>query len=96
MIMTEILVIVMFLGVCGVLMAGFPVAFTLGGSALLFGGIAAWALVQMQLVNRAAHSYVPDEGGSVQGDIRLGIIALVLYGIIAGIHTFLGYSPFGG
>ena len=40
MIMTEILVIVMFLGVCGVLMAGFPVAFTLGGSALLFGGIA--------------------------------------------------------
>ena len=40
MIVTEILVIVMFLGVCGMLMAGFPVAFTLGGSALLFAGIA--------------------------------------------------------
>ena len=41
MIVTEILVVVMFLGVCGILMAGFPVAFTLGGSALLFAGIAA-------------------------------------------------------
>jgi tripartite ATP-independent transporter DctM subunit len=40
MILTEILVIVMFLGVCVILMAGFPVAFTLGGAALLFAGLA--------------------------------------------------------
>ena len=65
-------------------------------SILLFGWIAVWALVEMQLVNRAVHSYVPFDGGSVQGDMRLGIITLVIYGIIAGIHTFLGYFPFGG
>jgi tripartite ATP-independent transporter DctM subunit len=43
MIVTEILVVVMFLGVCGFLMFGFPVAFTLGGSALIFAGIATLA-----------------------------------------------------
>ncbi len=43
MIVTEILVILMFLGVCGVLMAGFPVAFSLGGAALMFAGIATLA-----------------------------------------------------
>lgn len=65
-------------------------------SLLLFGWIAIWALAEMQLVNRAAHSYVPFDGGSVHGDIKLGIITLVIYGIIAAIHTFLGYFPFGG
>ena len=65
-------------------------------SLVLFGWIAVWALAEMQLVNRAVHSYVPFDGGSVQGDMRLGIITLVIYGIIAGIHTFLGYFPFGG
>ena len=35
-------------------------------------------------------------GGSLMGDMRLGIIALVLYGVIAAIHTWLGYFPFGG
>lgn len=65
-------------------------------SLVLFGWIAIWALAEMALVNRAVHSYVPYDGGSVQGDIRLGIITLVVYGVLAGIHTFLGYFPFGG
>lgn len=65
-------------------------------SLILFGGIAVWALVEMPLINRAAHSYVPYDGGSVAGDVRLGVITLVLYAIISGIHTWLGYVPFGG
>jgi len=36
---SEILVILMFVGVCGLLMAGFPVAFSLAGAALIFAGI---------------------------------------------------------
>jgi len=40
MIGTEVLVVMMFLGICIILMAGFPVAFTLGGAALFFAGIA--------------------------------------------------------
>ncbi len=36
---SEIFVILMFFGVCGFLMAGFPVAFSLAGTALIFAGI---------------------------------------------------------
>ena len=35
-----LLSLVMFLCACGVLLCGFPVAFSLGGSALLFGLVA--------------------------------------------------------
>ncbi|MXQ09669.1 hypothetical protein GQ651_17630 [Alphaproteobacteria bacterium GH1-50] len=65
-------------------------------SIVLFGWIAVWALIEMPLINRAAHSYVPFDGGSAMGDMRLAIISLVIYGVIAGIHTWLGYFPFGG
>ena len=65
-------------------------------SIVLFGWIALWALAEMQRSNRSDDAYVPYEGGSLMGDMRLGIIALVLYGVIAAIHTWLGYFPFGG
>ena len=39
MIANEIVCIIMFVGVCGFLMAGFPVAFSLAGTALIFAGI---------------------------------------------------------
>ena len=65
-------------------------------SLVLFGWLAIWALIEMPLINRASHSYVPYDGGSLTGDIRLGIIAAVVYGVIAAIHTWLGYFPFSG
>lgn len=65
-------------------------------SIVLFGGLAVWALAEMVLINRAEADYTPYDGGSAAGDIRLGVITLVIYGIIAGIHTWLGYFPFGG
>lgn len=65
-------------------------------SLILFGWLAVWALAEMTLINRAVHSYVPYDGGSVAGDVRLGIITLVVYAVIAGIHAWLGYNPFGG
>ncbi|MEQ8345290.1 MAG: TRAP transporter large permease subunit [Sneathiellaceae bacterium] len=39
----EVLVILMFVGICGALLLGYPVAFTLGGASLIFGGLA-WLL----------------------------------------------------
>ncbi len=39
MIINEVLVLLMFVGVCGMLMGGFPVAFSLAGVALIFAGI---------------------------------------------------------
>ena len=39
MTLNEVMLIVMFVGVCGVLIIGFPVAFSLAGAAMMFGGI---------------------------------------------------------
>ncbi|NNE80749.1 MAG: hypothetical protein HKN18_10810 [Silicimonas sp.] len=64
-------------------------------SFVLFGWLAIWALAEMQLINRAEPDYVPFEGGSAAGDIRLAIISLVVLAVIAGIHTWLGYPVFG-
>lgn len=65
-------------------------------SFILFGGLAAWALTEMALINRAEPDYSPFDGGTAKGDVRLIIISLVVYAVFAGIHTLLGYNPFGG
>ena len=64
-------------------------------SFVLFGGLAVWALVEMVLINRAEPEYTPFDGGSAAGDARIVIISLVVYAVFAGIHTLLGYNPFG-
>ncbi|TRD23495.1 NnrU family protein [Palleronia caenipelagi] len=65
-------------------------------SVVLFGGLLLWVFVQIPLINRAEPAPAPWKGGSMAGNIRLLVISLVLYAIIAGIHTWLGVSPFGG
>ena len=65
-------------------------------SVVLFGGLAVWALIQMALINRAVPNWARPEPGPVARDIRLVVIAAVLFAIITGIHTALGYNPFLG
>ena len=65
-------------------------------SIVLFGGMGVWALAQMWLINRAEPDYTPWEGGTIAGDLRLAAISAVVFAVIAGIHTWLGYFPFGG
>ncbi|RVV96637.1 hypothetical protein EKE94_17295 [Mesobaculum littorinae] len=64
-------------------------------SLLLFGGMGLWALVEMKLVNRAAHSYTPFAGGSLAGDIRLAVITCVVFAAIVLLHGWLGPWPLG-
>ncbi|NKB26682.1 MAG: hypothetical protein GKR99_03605 [Rhodobacteraceae bacterium] len=63
---------------------------------LLFGGIGLWALIQMQIVNRAEPAPDPFTGGSLVGDIRLLVISAVVFAVNTGIHTWLGVWPFPG
>ena len=65
-------------------------------SIVLFGGMTLWALVEMALINRAEPKPVAYAGGSMAGDIRLVIISLVVFAVIAGLHIALGYNPFVG
>ncbi len=63
-------------------------------SVVLFGSLAVWAVGEMVIINRAVPTYAPWQGGSPAGDVRLAVISVVLYAVIAGIHTWLGYWPF--
>ena len=65
-------------------------------SIVLFGTLLAWAVAQMILINRAEPDWTRPEPGALSGDIKLGVITLVLFGVIAGVHSWLGYPVFGG
>ena len=66
-------------------------------SIILFGGLGIWAVLQMWLINRAEPHPAPKrKPGSLAGDIRLAIITVVIYAIIAAIHIWLGKNPFVG
>jgi len=63
---------------------------------ILFGGILAWALVEMGLINFAAPWAAPAAGRGLKGDAMNLAATLVLYALIAGAHIWLGHSPFLG
>ncbi|MEJ6708109.1 MAG: NnrU family protein [Amylibacter sp.] len=65
-------------------------------SVVLFGGMAVWAVIQMALINRAVPDWTPLKAGPIKRDIRLVIIVVVLFIIIASIHIWLGRNPFLG
>lgn len=64
-------------------------------SIILFGGMLAWAVGSVILINRAQEWDRP-EPGSAKKDVLLVVITLVTFSITAGIHMLLGVSPFGG
>ncbi len=65
-------------------------------SILLFGGLGMWAMAEMALINLAEGPWERPEPGPVSGDIRLLVISAVLFAVIAGVHFWLGHSPFLG
>ena len=65
-------------------------------SVVLFGAMAVWAVLEILLINRAEPNWTRPAAGPIKGDIRLFVIALVLYAIITGIHIALGHNPFLG
>ena len=65
-------------------------------SLVLFGGLGLWALGSIYLINRGEPEYEGWQGGTKAGDIRLLIISIVVFAVIAGIHLFIGPSPFSG
>lgn len=63
-------------------------------SILLFGLLGLWAIVEIIAINRAEPIWTPWQGGSVAGDVRLAVISVAVFGVIALVHTWLGYPPF--
>lgn len=63
-------------------------------SLILFLGLAAWANMHMAIINVREPDWVRPAPGGLAGDLRLLIITLVLFAVIAAIHAWLGVWPF--
>lgn len=65
-------------------------------SVVLFGGLGLWAVGAMALINAREPRRTPWLGGTLAGDIRLLVIAVVLYLAIVALHGWLGPWPLPG
>ncbi|MFT6673885.1 MAG: putative membrane protein [Sulfitobacter sp.] len=63
-------------------------------SVLLFGGILAWAVVTVILINKAEPDWTAPAPAGRATYIRLIVITLVMFAVITGIHVLLGVMPF--
>ena len=64
-------------------------------SLILFGGLLAWAVAEVVLINRQTGWTRPVSGGVRRDGALVGVV-LVMYALIAGVHVWLGHSPFLG
>lgn len=65
-------------------------------SFVLFGGLLVWSLVEMAAINRAQPDWTPPPPAPARKEAMAAIGALLVYGVAALIHGWLGYNPFGG
>lgn len=64
-------------------------------SFILFGGLLAWAVVEMIVINKSQPDWTPPPPAPKSKEIAAVVGSVVLYGVIAGIHYWLGYPAFG-
>lgn len=64
-------------------------------SFLLFGGMAAWAIAEMLVINRAEGPRGPYHEVPIKKEITAVIATVVVFLVVATIHILLGYNPFG-
>ena len=65
-------------------------------SIVLFGGIGLWALISIPLINRAQSWTPPINGRGIKGDLMAVAGTVVLIGVAAVIHSWLGHPIFAG
>lgn len=65
-------------------------------SLVMFGWLGLWAVLDIVTIDARGPAWVRPTGGTVAGDIRWVVISAVVFAVIVGIHTWLGYPPFPG
>lgn len=63
-------------------------------SVVLFGGMLAWAVGEVIVINRTAPDWTPPEHAGSKTYIRLAVITAVILVVVTAIHYALGVSPF--
>lgn len=64
-------------------------------SFVLFGGLLAWAVIEVIVINKAEPEWTLPEPADTAKEIKAVIISLVIYAVIVAIHYWLGYPTFG-
>ncbi len=64
-------------------------------SIILFGGMIAWAVVEVIMINKMEPAWVRPARGPVTNDVIYVVICLVAFGAIIWVHTWMGYPPLG-
>ena len=64
-------------------------------SFVLFGGLLAWAVVEVILINRQTDDLRPAGPFETRKEIIAAGASLVVFGLIAWVHYLLGYPAFG-
>jgi len=64
-------------------------------SLVLFGGLLAWAVIEMIVINRAEPDWTPPPAAPARKEAMAVIGTVVVFSVIALIHNWLGYPVFG-
>ncbi|MCG6884475.1 MAG: NnrU family protein [Silicimonas sp.] len=64
-------------------------------SFILFGGLLAWAILEVILLNRQTERPAPPESYPAANEIKAVVGTVVVFAVISGVHIWLGYNPFG-
>lgn len=65
-------------------------------SFVLFGGLLAWAVTEVIVINRAEPNWKPGPKGTLAKDGMFLLGSIVLMGVIGYLHSMIGPSPFRG
>ncbi|WP_291730044.1 NnrU family protein [Leisingera sp. F5] len=65
-------------------------------SFVLFGGLLAWAVAEVIVINRSEPEWQPGPKGTLAKDGMFLAASIVLMGVIGYVHGMVGPSPFGG
>ncbi|PIE11682.1 MAG: hypothetical protein CSA72_00725 [Rhodobacterales bacterium] len=61
---------------------------------ILFGGLMAWAVVEVILINRAEPEWTAPAPAVRRKEFTFPVATIVVFGVAAWIHSLLGYYPF--
>lgn len=63
-------------------------------SIVLFGGMMAWAVIEVIVINKAEPDWTPPPKAPTRKIAVLAVITLVVFAVVTGIHIWLGVWPF--
>ncbi len=64
-------------------------------SLVMFGGLLAWALAEIAVINRAVPAWSPPASAAAAREVMAAAGAVAVFVAAAMLHWWLGYNPFG-